>query len=171
MLGWAEAGVERSESGVSLVETMMALTLISIHLLGALSMLMVAQDGISEGAKRLEAMALVETNIERIRVVDYRALLTFATEDETGEGFPEMIQEHGTETVQVGTTTTRRTVHGIILTTRVSPDHFPLAESGTCTITVVAAWRDNRGRPKTVRLKMSRANPVYAGVRSPGAAS
>lgn len=163
--------VDRSESGVSLVETMVALTLISINLLGALSMLVVAQDGISEGARRLEAMALVETNVERMRVADYRALLTLGTEDETGEGFPDMIQKHGTETVQVGTTTIRRIVRGIVLTTRVAPDHLPLAESRTCAITVAAEWRDNRGRPKSVRLKMSRANPVYAGVRSPGAAS
>jgi type II secretory pathway component PulJ len=158
MIALEQARRGGSEGGLTLIETMMALTLLSINLLGALSMFVAAQDGISEGAKRLEAMALAETKIERMRVAEYRALLT------------EDVRMEADETaVEADPYTTRRRVHGIVLTTRVLPDQPALAQSRTCTITVVAEWHDHRGRQRTVRLKMRRANPVYGAPSSVGA--
>ena len=137
-------GRPHPEAGLSLVETMVAVGLLSINLLGALSMFAVAQDGISEGAKRLEAVALVETKMERMRVADYRALLTGDTSvGDSGQGF--------------------------LLNTRVTPDQPVLARSRACTIAIAAEWRDRRGRPRSVRLAMRRANPLYRGPGSPGA--
>jgi hypothetical protein len=172
MVALERTGGGRSEAGLSLIETMTALTLLSINLLGALSMFVVAQDGISEGAKRLEAMALVETKMERMRVADYRALLTDdASGGGTGEGFPEPLGGNGDEAADAGAYMTRRNIHGIVLTTRVFPDRPALARSRTCTINVTAEWRDHRGLPRTVRLKMRRANPVYGGPSAIGAES
>lgn len=162
---WTSAG--HSEGGFSLVETMVALVLLSISLLGALSMFAVAQDGISGGAKRLEALALAETKMERMRAAAYHTLLT---DDVNGDGLADAIlEDRGTDGDAVagdGEYTARRTINGIVLTTQVRPDQPTLARSRAATIRVTAEWSDYRGHRRTIRLGMRRANQVYGGSAS-----
>ncbi len=161
-----------AEGGFSLVETMVALVLLSISLLGALSMFAVAQEGISGGAKRLEALALAETKMERMRAAAYQ---TLQTEDVNGDGRADVILEDrgmdGDAVAGDGEYTARRTVNGIVLTTQVRPDQPVLARSRATMIRVTAAWSDYRGRHRTVRLGMRRANPAYGGPVYGGSAS
>ena len=153
-----------TEGGVTLVESMVAMTLLSFSLLGALSMFAVAQDGISGGARRLEAKALVETKMERMRAAPYQTLLS---EDADGDGLADVFLEDrgmdGDAVAGDGEYTARRTINGIVLTSLVRPDQPTLARSRAATIRVIAEWSDHRGHRRTVRLGMRRANPVYSG--------
>src|SRR5881628_2811529 len=133
-----------SERGMSLVEPLVAMVVLSVSLLGSVGMLALAQDGIAGGARKLEAMALAESRLERLRAVPYQSLLKA---DLDGDG------EY----------TARQTINGVLVTWTVRPDRPSLAHSRTATLTVTAAWSDQGGRHRTVRLGMRRANPVFSG--------
>lgn len=154
----------QSEYGFSLAETMVALTVLSINLIGAVSMFSLAQDGISAGKKSLEAMALAETRMERMRAAAYHTLLA---DDLDGDGIADVFMEDsGTGADPVagdGEYTARLTVNQIVLTWTLHPDHPILTRSRIATITVTAEWSDRQGRRRTIRLGMQRANPLYTG--------
>lgn len=126
-----------SESGVSLVEPLVAMVVLSLSLLGSVGMFAAAQDGISGGAKSLEAMALVESRMERLRALPYRSLVSG-----------------------------NQTINGIVLTWTVVSDQPNLADSRGTLIRVSAEWSGRGGRPRTIRLGMRKANPVFSGATS-----
>lgn len=126
-----------SERGVSLVEPLVAMVVISFSLLGSVGMFAVAQDGISGSAKSLEAMTLAESRMERLRVLPYRSLLG-------GE----------------------QRVNGIALTWTVRPDQPAPAESRSSMITVTAEWAVRNGQLRTIRMGLRKANPVFSGAAS-----
>ena len=132
-----------SKRGVSLVEPMVAMVVLSFSLLGSVSMFALAQDGITGGARRLQAMALAETRLERLRAAAYHTLLTA---DLDGDGVVD-----------------RQTINGISVTWTVRPDRPSLVNSQTAMITVTASWSDQAGRRRMVRLGMRRANPIFSG--------
>lgn len=123
-----------SERGMSLVEPLVAMVVISFSLLGSVGMFAVAQDGISGSAKSLEAMTLAESRMERLRVLPYSSLL-------------------GGEQV----------VDGIVLTWTVRPDQPALADSRSSMITVTAGWSVGKGQPRKIRMGLRKANPVFSG--------
>ena len=157
-------GSLHSKRGMSLVEPLVAMVVLSFSLLGSVSMFALAQDGITVGARKLQAMALAETRIERLRVAAYHTLLTA---DLDGDGVVNVgLKDSGSEGDAVaddGEYTTRQASNGIMVTWTVRPDRPNLANSRTATITVTAAWSDQAGRPRMVRLGMRRANPVFSG--------
>ena len=128
---------DRSEGGFSLVEPLVAMVVISFSLLGSVGMFAVAQEGISGSAKSLEAMALAESRMERLRALPYSSLLSG-----------------------------NQTVNGIVLTWTVLPDRPNLADSRSSMITVTAKWFVGKGQPRKVRLVMRRANPIFSGAAS-----
>jgi hypothetical protein len=153
-----------SERGLSLVEPLIAMVVLSFSLLGSVSMFALVQDGITVGARKLQAMALAETRLERLRAVAYHTLLTA---DLDGDGVVDVrLKDSGGEGDAVaddGEYTTRQTVNGITVMWTVRPDRPGLANSRTATITLTAAWSDQAGRLRVVRLGMLRANPVFSG--------
>lgn len=126
-----------SERGMSLVEPLVAMVVISFSLLGSVGMFAVAQDGISGSAKSLEAMTLAESRMERLRVLPYSGLL-------------------GGEQV----------VNGIALTWTVRPDQPAPADSRSSMITVTVEWAVGKGRPRKIRMGLRKANPVFSGAAS-----
>jgi type II secretory pathway component PulJ len=150
-----------SERGMSLVEPLVAMVVLSLSLLGSVSMLAVAQDGIAGGARKLEAIALAESRMERLRAVPYQSLLKA---DLDGEGLVAgRLKDSGSEGVAVdGEYTARQTINEVMVTWTVRPDRPSLSNSRMVTMTVTAAWSDRGGRPRTVRLGMRRANPVFS---------
>ena len=126
-----------SERGVSLVEPLVAMVVLSFSLLGSAGMFAVAQDGVSGGAKSLEAMALVESRMERLRALPYGRLASG-----------------------------NQTVNGIVLAWTVFPDQPNVADSRGALIRVSAEWPGRRGQPRKIRLGMRRANPVFSGAAS-----
>ncbi len=126
-----------SESGVSLVEPLVAMVVLSLSLLGSAGKFAAAQDGISGGAKSLEAMALAESRMERLRALPYCSLLSG-----------------------------NQTIDGIVLTWTVVSDRPNLADSPGALIRVSAEWSGRGGQPRTIRLGMRKANPVFSGAAS-----
>lgn len=122
-----------SERGVSLVEPLVAMVVISFSLLGSVGMFAAAQEGVSGGARSLEAMALVESRMERLRALPYNSLASG-----------------------------NQTVNGTVLTWTVFPDQPNPADSRSLMITVTAEWSAGTGKPRKVRLGMRRANPVFS---------
>lgn len=143
---------------------MVALIVLSINLIGVVSMFALAQEGIFAGKKSLEAMALAESRMERMRAAAYHTLLT---DDLNGDGIADVFMEDsGTGAGMVagdGEYTARLTVNHIVLTWTVHPDHPLMARSRAATITVTAEWSDHQGRRRNIRLGMQRANPLYMG--------
>ena len=152
------------ERGMSLVEPLVAMVVLSFSLLGSVSMFALAQDGLTGGARTLQAVALAETRLERLRAAAYHTLLTASLHrDGVVEG---RLQDSGNEEDAVAGTgeySAHQTLDGIIVTWTVRPDRPSLANSRTTTITVTAAWSDQRGRRHMVRLGMRRANPLFMG--------
>lgn len=126
-----------SERGMSLVEPLVAMVVISFSLLGSVGMFAAAQDGISGSAKSLEAMALAESRMERLRALPYSSLLSG-----------------------------NQTINGIVLTWTVLPDQPNLADSRGALIRVSAEWSGRGGQPRKIRLGMRKANPVFSGAAS-----
>src|SRR3989442_12135028 len=88
-------GSLHSKRGMSLVEPLVAMVVLSFSLLGSVSMFALAQDGITVGARKLQAMALAETRIERLRVADYHTLLTAGLD---GDGIVDVgLKDSGSE--------------------------------------------------------------------------
>jgi prepilin-type N-terminal cleavage/methylation domain-containing protein len=153
---------DSSEGGFSLVEPLIAMAILSISLLGAVGMFVIAQDGISGGAKSLEASALAESKLERLRAAPYQALL-YA--DLNGDGHADA-QDSGTDgdtAAGDGEYTGHEVVNGIVVMWTVRPDQPSLAFSQMTMITVTAQWVSRTGQPRKVRLGMRRANPVFSG--------
>ena len=152
------------ERGMSMVEPLVAMVVLSVSLLGSVSMLALAQDGIAGGARKLEALALAESRLERLRAVPYQSLLKA---DPDGDGLVVgRLKDSGREVYAVagdGEYTARQTINGVMVTWTVRPDRPSLAHSRTATLTVTAAWSDQGGRRHMVRLGMRRANPVFSG--------
>ena len=89
-----------SERGMSVVEPLVAMVVLSFSLLGSVSMFALAQDGITGGARKLEAMALAETRLERLRVAAYYTLLTA---DLDGDGVADVrLEDSGSNGDAVG---------------------------------------------------------------------
>ncbi len=155
---------ELFEGGFSLVEPLIAMAILAISLLGSVGMFVVAQDGISGGAKSLEAAALAESKLERLRAAPYQTLLHTAL---NGDGHADaQLQDSGTDGDAVagdGEYTGREAVNGIVVTWTVRPDQPSLAFSQATMIAVTAQWVSRTGQSRKVRLGMRRANPVFSG--------
>src|SRR2546428_8900554 len=139
-------GSLHSKRGMSLVEPLVAMVVLSFSLLGSVSMFALAQDGITVGARKLQAMALAETRIERLRVAAYHTLLTA---DMDGDGVVDVgLKDSGSEGEPVADDaeyTTRQASNGIIVTWSVRPDRQNQANSRTESLTVTAAWSAHAG--------------------------
>src|SRR5207247_3356192 len=116
-------GSLHSKRGMSLVEPLVAMVVLSFSLLGSVSMFALAQEGRTEGARTLEAVALAETRLERLRAAAYHTLLTASLHrDGVVEG---RLQDSGNEEDAVtgaGEYSAHQTLDGIIVTWTVRPD-------------------------------------------------
>jgi len=145
------------EEGCSLVEAMVALSVLSIVLAGSLGSFSLTEEGIAAGAKGMAMTAVVENKIEALRAIPYMSLLS---PDLDGEGNTDMVfQETGS-----GRFEGQQTIQGAVVTSTVILDQPMLSRSGAATIKVAAQWSDPRGRHRTVGFGLRRANPVYSGV-------
>jgi pilin/secretion family protein with methylation motif len=146
-----------TEQGSSLVEALVAMSILSIVLTGCVGFFAIADDGLATGAKSLLMTALAESRIEALRTIPYPALMA-----------PVFTGDSEALTVVAaagGQFLGRQTIQGILMTYTVTPDNPVLIRSRAATITVAADWADPRGRHRLVRFGLRRANPVYSGVR------
>jgi hypothetical protein len=146
-----------TEQGSSLVEALVAMSILSIVLAGCVGFFAIADDGLAAGAKSLVMTALAESRIEALRTIPYPSLVAPVF---TGDSEALTVEE-----TAGGQFLGRQTIQGILMTYTVTPDNPVLIRSQAATITVAADWADPRGRHRIIQFGLRRANPVYSGVR------
>lgn len=151
-----ELGFRCIDQGCSLVEALVAMSILSIVLAGCVGLFHLAEDGIAASAKSLAMTAFVESKIEALRAIPYQSLLA---PDLDGDSTADLILEG----VGDGQFEGQHTIHGIPMRLTVMLDNPVLSRSGVATIKVTADWRDRKGRHRTVQFGLRRANPVYSG--------
>ena len=144
------------DEGCSLVEAMVALSILSTVLAGTLGLFDITERGIAAGAKSLAMTALVESKMEALRTIPYQSLLL---PDRNGDAKSDLVfHEMGNGQFQG-----QQTIDGVLLTSTVVLDHPTLSRSGAATIKMAAEWDDPRGQHRSIRFGFRRANPVYSG--------
>jgi hypothetical protein len=144
------------DQGCSLVETLVALSILSIVLAGCLGLFHLADNGIAASAKSLAMTALVESKIEALRAIPYQSLLA---PDLDADNTPDLVLEDRGGGQFEG----RHITQGILMGFTVALDNPVLSRSGAATIKVTTEWHDRNGQHRTVRFGLRRANPVYSG--------
>lgn len=157
----------RVQKGFSLIEVMIAMVILSIGLLGAVTTFEWADRGLREGITRTRALALAESKLEVKRAVAWNLLLT---EDRDADGLPDAaMRDDGVEPDEIAgdrVYTASSDHQGIRLVWTVAMDHpGPLAYAGLVVIHVRADYPTASGQRRAVRLGTVRANPQFVGLR------
>lgn len=157
----------RRAEGFSLTEVLVAMTLLSLGLLGALSGFRWAQQGLSDGERATRALALAESRLEAKRAGPWRTILQ---DDVDGDGLAgrSMRDDGGGDDEQAGDGryTGSRTEDGIHLVWTIQPDRTgALWQVGSVLIQVEARYQTTGGVWRHIRLGTRRANPNYVGYR------
>jgi prepilin-type N-terminal cleavage/methylation domain-containing protein len=145
-----------SNEGFSLVETMVALVVLSTVLMGTLGMFLQSQNGISAAEQTLDMATLAETRMERLRQISYHSLLA---PDFDGDGETDLVLTDAGGGLFRG----QQIIRGVLLTWTVCPDRGRLIDSPAVTVKVTAEQVNSRGFRRTIRFGMRRANPLYTG--------
>ena len=158
---------EDAERGFSLIEVMIAMVILSIGLLGAMTTFEWADRGLQEGITRTRALALAESKLEVKRAVAWNLLLT---EDWDADGLLDAtMRDDGVEPDEIAgdrVYTASSDHQGIHLVWTVAMDHpGPLAYVGSVVIHVRADYPSASGQRREVRLGTIRANPRFVGLR------
>lgn len=156
-----------AQKGFSLIEVMIAMVILSIGLLGAMTTFEWADRGIREGITRTRALALAESKLEVKRAVAWNLLLT---EDLDSDGLPDAtMRDDGVEPDEIAgdrVYTASSDHQGIHLVWTVATHHpGPLAYVGSVAIHVRADYPSASGQRREVRLGTVRANPRFVGLR------
>ncbi len=156
-----------AQKGFSLIEVMIAMVILSIGLLGAMTTFEWADRGLQEGITRTRALALAESKLEVKRTVAWDLLLT---EDGDAAGLPDAtMRDDGVEPDEIAgdrVYTARSDHQGIRLVWTVAIDRpGPLAYAGSVVIHVRAEYPTGSGQRREVRLGTMRANPRFVGLR------
>ncbi len=157
----------RRAEGVSLAEVLVAMMLLTLGLLAALSGFRWAQAGLSDGERATRALALAESRLEAKRTTSWATLLQ---DDADGDGLDEqrMRDDGGGEDEHAGDGryTGSWTEDGIHLVWTIQPDRpGPLWQVGSVLIQVQARYRTAGGPWRHIHLGALRANPNYIGYR------
>ncbi len=146
-----------ADDGFTLVEVLVAMSILSIVLTGSFGMFAVIEKRTAAAAQTLSVTALVESRIEVLRTIPYQSL---AAPDFDGDGRADLVFDEKDPGLLSGQQTTP---NHILLTYALILDQPQLVLSSVATIKVTADWEDSEGRPRTVRFGLRRANPVYSG--------
>lgn len=155
------------EDGFSLIEVMLAMTILPFAVLGVMGMFQWADQGQQQGVNGTRALAMAESRLEAKRSVQWENLLR---DDVDGDGVLEIqMRDDGAgpdETPGDGIYTAQIDEEGIRLVWTVQADHpGPLPFAGSVTVQVRATYLVGRGQRREIRMGTMRANPRYIGLR------
>ncbi len=152
--------------GFTLVESMVALVVLSIGVIGTIAMCEWAQQGLQRGALTATALALVESRLEEKRSLPWEQLLTDDL-DQDGTAESQMRDDgmQGDVTNGDGVFTGSMTRSNIRLewTVEFNRGRQP-GTASLATIEARARFRALGGQEREVRLRTIRANPRYVGL-------
>lgn len=155
------------QAGFSLIEVMMAMSVLAFGILGVMASFKWAEHGLRQGAAGTRALALAESRLEAKRAAPWDALLA---DDLDGDGQAEIaMQDDGRfpdRQAGDGRYAAKTEQEGIVLQWTVQPDRpGPVRTWGSVVITASARYQAGQGRWQEVTVGTLRANPRYAGVR------
>lgn len=158
----------KETGGFTLVESMVALVVLSIGVIGTIAMCEWAQQGLQRGALTTTALALVESRVEQKRSLPWEQLLT---DDLDQDGTAESVmrddgaQEDVTSGDGIFTGSMTRSNIRLVWTVEFNRGRQPGAAS-LATIEARAFFRTVRGQEREVRVRTVRANPRYVGLQA-----
>lgn len=157
----------RRAEGFSLAEVLVAMVLLTLGLLAALSGFRWAQVGLDDGERATRALALAQSRLEAKRTTSWRTLLQ---DDADADGMDELhMRDDGRgedERAGDGRYTGSWTDGGIHVVWTIQPDRpGPLWQVGVVLILVQARYRTAAGHWRHIHLGALRANPNYIGYR------
>ncbi len=157
-----------SAAGFTLVESMVALVVLSIGVIGTIGMCEWAERGLQRGALTTTALALVESRLEAKRSLPWEQLLV---DDLDQDGTLESsmrddgLQDDVTNSDGIFTASLTRSNIRLVWTVELNRGTQP-AMASLAMIEARAIFRTIGGQEKEVRLRTIRANPHYVGVQA-----
>ena len=156
-----------SQSGFSLIDVMMAMTVLAFGILGVMSAFQWSEYGLRQGTAGTRALAMAESRLEAKRAAPWDALLS---DDLDGDGRPDVfMRDDGQWPDRQGgdglyTATVDR--DGILLEWTVRADRAGPAQSwGSAVIVARARYPVGRGQWQEIRVGTLLGNPSYVGAR------
>jgi prepilin-type N-terminal cleavage/methylation domain-containing protein len=153
-------------SGFTLVESMVALVVLSIGVIGTIGMFEWAERGLQRGALTTTALALAESRLEAKRSLSWEhLLLDDLDQDGTLESSmrDDGLQDDLTNGDGVFTASLTQSNIRLVWTVELNRGRQPAAAS-LATIEARAIFRTMGGEEREVRLRTIRANPHYVGL-------
>ena len=154
-------------TGFTLVETMIALVVLSIGVIGTIGMFEWAQEGLERGALTTTALALAESRLEAKRSLPWEQLLV---DDVDQDGTLESsmrddgLQDDAVSSDGIFTGSLVRSHVRVVWTVELNRGSLP-ANASLATIEAKAMFRTKGGQHREVRLRTIRANPHYVGMQ------
>jgi prepilin-type N-terminal cleavage/methylation domain-containing protein len=155
------------DDGFSLIEVMLAMTILPFAILGVMGMFEWADQGQQQGMNGTRALAMVESRLEAKRSAQWEHLLM---DDVDGDGRLEIqMRDDGKgpdDEAGDGIYTAQIEEEGIRLVWTVQADRpGPLRMAGSVTVQAHATYSVGRGQKREIRMGTVRANPRYIGMR------
>ena len=153
-------------TGFTLVESMVALVVLSIGVMGTIGMFEWAERGLQRGALTTTALALAESRLEAKRSLPWEQLLV---DDLDQDGTLESsmrddgLQDDVTNSDGIFTASLTRSNIRLVWTVEFNRGSQP-AMASLANIEARAVFRTIGGQEKEVRLRTIRANPHYVGL-------
>lgn len=158
-------GPTMSAAGFTLVESMVALVVLSIGIIGTIAMCEWAQRGLQRGAMTTTALAMAESCLEAKRSLPWDQLLTDDL-DQNGTFESVMhddgLQEDAANGDGIFTGSQTRSNIRLVWTVELNRGSQP-GSASLATIEARASFTTLGGQEREVRLRTIRANPRYVG--------
>ena len=153
-------------AGFTLVESMVALVVLSIGVIGTIGMFEWAERGLQRGAVTYTALALAESRLEAKRSLPWEQLLVDDL-DQNGTLESAMrddgLEDDAMSSDGIFTASATQSNIRLVWTVELNRGHEP-AGASLATIEARAIFRTMGGQEKEVRVRTIRANPRYVGL-------
>lgn len=158
-------GGRRAHEGFTFAEVMVAMTITSIALMGAVATFHVAEQQFRQGQFASRALAMAESRIEAKRSARWDRLLL---DDLNHDGRPDLTMRDDGQEGDVnpgdGVYSSSWDQDGIHLSWTVTLSRLgPLSASGSVLLEATASYMTDRG-PREIRISTLRANPMFVGL-------
>jgi prepilin-type N-terminal cleavage/methylation domain-containing protein len=153
-----------NEDGFSLIEVMVSMVILAFTVLGVTAMFQNSNEGLQDGARGTQALAMADGRVEAKRTASWETLLT---DDFDGDGVAEFRMHddgmHGDAFAADGIYSDLFEKDGIRLIWTVQPiQPGPLERAGMVMIKAQATYQVG-ARSRTIETGTFRVNPAYVG--------
>lgn len=155
-------------TGFTLVESMVALVVLSIGVIGAIGMFEWAEHGLQRGSLTTTALALAESRLEAKRSLPWEQIFWDDLDQDGTLESPmrdDGLQGDVTQGDSIFTGSFTHSNVRVVWTVELNRGRSPV-EASLATIEARATFTTIRGEEKEIRLRTIRANPRYVGMQA-----